>query len=248
MTFGEKLSKIRKENNYTQEQLAEALGVSRQSVSKWEADIAFSETEKIIRISEIFECSLDWLLKDRDTEEAVRVEIPVIRGARIKERKSQKTLFGLPLWCVGKNAKGFIAVGFRAKGVIAIGLLSTGLISIGLLSIGLFSLGMIAIGLMALGCFALGAVAAGSISIGIMAFGAVAVGKFAVGAAAVGSYAALGDSARAMIALGDSEAVGTIFEKAGELTEIEIMRVRQTLDQITPSYLGWAKWIFKLFL
>ena len=46
---------------------------------------------------------------------------------------------------------------------------------------------------------------------------------------------------------GDSEAVGTIFEKAGELTEIEIMRVKQTLDQITPAYLGWAKWIFKLF-
>lgn len=65
MTFGEKLSKIRKENNYTQEQLAEALGVSRQSVSKWEADIAFPETEKIIKISEIFGCSLDWLLKDR---------------------------------------------------------------------------------------------------------------------------------------------------------------------------------------
>ena len=35
MTFGEKLSKERKANNYTQEQLADILGVSRQSVSKW---------------------------------------------------------------------------------------------------------------------------------------------------------------------------------------------------------------------
>lgn len=36
MTLGEKLSKLRKENNYTQEQLADVLGVSRQAISKWE--------------------------------------------------------------------------------------------------------------------------------------------------------------------------------------------------------------------
>ena len=35
MSFGEKLSKLRKENNYTQEQLADVLNVSRQSVIKW---------------------------------------------------------------------------------------------------------------------------------------------------------------------------------------------------------------------
>ena len=41
MTLGEKLSKLRKEYNYTQEQLADILGVSRQSISKWESDIAY---------------------------------------------------------------------------------------------------------------------------------------------------------------------------------------------------------------
>lgn len=68
MTFGEKLSKIRKENNITQEQLADTLGVSRQSISKWESDLAFPETDKIVRISEIFHCSLDYLLKNGITE------------------------------------------------------------------------------------------------------------------------------------------------------------------------------------
>lgn len=64
MTFGEKLSKLRKENNYTQEQLADALNVSRQSVSKWESNIAYPETDKLICLARLFECSTDYLLKD----------------------------------------------------------------------------------------------------------------------------------------------------------------------------------------
>ena len=44
MTLGEKLSKLRKENNYTQEQLADVLGVSRQAISKWESNVRFPLT------------------------------------------------------------------------------------------------------------------------------------------------------------------------------------------------------------
>ena len=47
MTTGEKLQNLRKENNYTQEELADILGVSRQSISKWESDVAFPETDKL---------------------------------------------------------------------------------------------------------------------------------------------------------------------------------------------------------
>ena len=68
MTLGEKLSKLRKEYNYTQEQLADILGVSRQSISKWESDIAYPETEKLIELGKLFECSMDYLLKDEVTE------------------------------------------------------------------------------------------------------------------------------------------------------------------------------------
>jgi len=68
MTFGEKLSKLRRENNYTQEQLADKLDVSRQSVSKWESDIAYPETDKLIEIGRLFDCSMDYLLKDDVTE------------------------------------------------------------------------------------------------------------------------------------------------------------------------------------
>lgn len=69
MTTGEKLSMLRKGNNITQEQLAQLLGVTRQSVSRWEMDLAFPETEKLIRLSKLFSCSIDFLLS-----EAVRGE------------------------------------------------------------------------------------------------------------------------------------------------------------------------------
>lgn len=62
MTTGEKLAACRKEKNWTQEQLAEMLDVSRQSVSRWEMDAAFPETEKLIRLSRLFDCSIDYLL------------------------------------------------------------------------------------------------------------------------------------------------------------------------------------------
>lgn len=64
MTCGEKITAIRKENNLTQEQFAELLNVSRQSVSKWEMGGSFPDTEKLIKISKMFSCSLDYLLKD----------------------------------------------------------------------------------------------------------------------------------------------------------------------------------------
>ena len=64
MTLGEKIVKQRKELNYTQEQFADILGVSRQSISKWESDITYPETEKLIELGKIFDCSMDYLLKE----------------------------------------------------------------------------------------------------------------------------------------------------------------------------------------
>lgn len=62
MTTGEKLQNLRKENNYTQEELADILGVSRQSVSKWESDVAFPETDKLITLAKLYHCTVDYLL------------------------------------------------------------------------------------------------------------------------------------------------------------------------------------------
>lgn len=260
MTLGEKLSKLRKENNYTQEQLADVLGVSRQAISKWESNITFPETDKLIRISELFNCSVDYLLKDKvetDSKNQINDETIFFRK-RLRERKSEKRVWGMPLWHIGRNARGFlavglnargvIAIGFKAKGIVSLGLLSIGLLSFGMLSLGMLSAGMFALGILSAGCFSIGVFAAGAISLGIISLGAIAIGDFSVGALAVGKYYAFGDNARAMIAIGDTQAVGSVFQKIGELTAKDIAIVKETLDTITPPYLLWAKEIIKVFL
>ena len=53
MSFADNLKKIRKENNLSQEQLADELGVSRQAISKWESSVAYPEMDKIIMICNV---------------------------------------------------------------------------------------------------------------------------------------------------------------------------------------------------
>ena len=64
MNFAEKLLVLRTQSGYSQEALAEKLNVSRQAISKWELGTTLPETEKVIAISDFFEVSLDYLLKD----------------------------------------------------------------------------------------------------------------------------------------------------------------------------------------
>ena len=63
MSLGENLQFLRKRNDITQEQLAEKLNVSRQSVSKWESDAAYPEMDKLLQLSEMFNCSLDDIVR-----------------------------------------------------------------------------------------------------------------------------------------------------------------------------------------
>ncbi len=65
MKFGSNLQYLRKlHGNMTQEKLAEQMGVSRQTVSKWENGEAYPELDKLMELSRIFSCSLDALLKE----------------------------------------------------------------------------------------------------------------------------------------------------------------------------------------
>ena len=77
MTIGEKITFLRTQANLSQENLAEALAVSRQSVSKWEMDQAQPQIDKILQICELFNVSSDELLFDK---------ITIRRGPRTKNK------------------------------------------------------------------------------------------------------------------------------------------------------------------
>lgn len=89
MTTGEKLALLRKEKTITQEELAEILSVSRQSISKWEQDRAFPETEKLIKLSELYNCSIDYLLKD---------ENKIVENVEVKKTINKKKVIFTFIW------------------------------------------------------------------------------------------------------------------------------------------------------
>ena len=74
MKFGENLQKLRKEKGISQEQLAEQLGVTRQSVSKWESGASYPEMDKIVALCNMFHCDMDALINKDITEERQRKE------------------------------------------------------------------------------------------------------------------------------------------------------------------------------
>lgn len=64
MRFSEKLPKLRKDNNLSQEQLADKLGVSRQAVSKWESGNSYPDMEKMLQMCKILNCHLEDIMDD----------------------------------------------------------------------------------------------------------------------------------------------------------------------------------------
>lgn len=220
-TFSEKLLELRRREGLSQEQLADRLGVTRQSVSKWEGGAAVPELSKLIALSDLFSVSVDYLVKDRLEEperpapeaspSTVKLEKQVEEISRFFqswEWNSKTKLFGLPLvsvcFCLyprmtrcRKTARGIIAIGNIAVGIVALGAFSAGVFSVGALSAGAFALGALAFGLAALGPVAIGLLAFGPVALGLWYAGGVAAlgGKIAVGVAAVGETAVGYDAA-----------------------------------------------------
>lgn len=220
MNFSEKLTNLRRREGFSQEQLADRLGVTRQSVSKWESGAAQPELSKLVALSELFRVSVDYLVKDYMEEPDCPAEQPassakleaqveeISRFFRAWTWESKTRLFGLPLVSVcfcayphvlrcRKTARGIIAIGNIAVGVVALGAVSTGLISIGAMSVGAFALGALAFGLAALGPVAVGLLAFGPVAAGLWYAGGLTAigGRIAVGLAAVGDTAVGYDAA-----------------------------------------------------
>lgn len=95
MNFSEKIKKIRKDNNLTQDELAEKLYVTRTAISKWETGKGYPSIESFKMISDLFGISIDDLISDEDVE-----------SQRILEKKKSQRFY-------------YIAVGFLAFTLIA---------------------------------------------------------------------------------------------------------------------------------
>ena len=77
MTFSDKLIALRRKAGWSQEELAERLNVSRQSVSKWESAQSMPDIDKIVQMSSLFGVTTDYLLKDgRDDPQPAAAETP----------------------------------------------------------------------------------------------------------------------------------------------------------------------------
>lgn len=135
MKLSEKIIELRKANGMTQEELASICNVSRQSISKWEADIALPETEKLLILGKIFHVSMDILLKDDLTLSEVK-EVPncgnnaiqkkkheIYEGILIKESIADDTIIDflnvhkVELWNVGGTPKYWTALFFTCDKV-----------------------------------------------------------------------------------------------------------------------------------
>ena len=155
MTFQERLITLRKQQGLSQEQLGYELGVTRQTVSKWELGVTTPEMDKLIQLSDFFHISIDELVGHTSPEPASKApetdyaqtarEIHYVPYHWHYEYKSRLSIFGLPLVHINVG-RWFPGQKFcRARGVLAIGGFAFGLFAVGGCAIGVYSIGGLAV-------------------------------------------------------------------------------------------------------
>lgn len=274
MTTGEKIAKRRKEKGLTQSQLADILCVTRQAVSRWEGDLAFPETDTLLKLCKILGCSVDWLLDyntekneslpdDGETDRKEFTDQAVGEGVfRLTfdlkkyyiEYKSVAHIGKLPLVHIniglGRTAKGVIAVGLTSVGLVSVGLLSFGLIAVGLLCLGFIALGSVICGVFAAGAVSFGVIALGGVALGLFAMGGCAVGLFACGGYAAGYYFAMGEIASGGIAVGsrvDGSILSVCVSDAADMKEV-VYEELGNIPLFWSVFVDWCRGLFDGFL
>ena len=114
MTFGEKLTRLRKREGLSQEALAEKLGVSRQAVSRWEQSTALPDAAKLLPCAKLFSVNVEWLLDDaRNWEDQAQSAEPA-------QETETRAAHGDRRWYIA----GGIVTGAGALGLVVMGILS----------------------------------------------------------------------------------------------------------------------------
>lgn len=260
MQISEKLQLLRSKTGMSQEELAERLGISRQSISKWESGQSVPDLKKLIILSEIYNVTIDSLVKDGDEYDMLQETddkdskvniidndtkstqvIINLHGGRLEyEYKSKRTLLGLPLIHINigkgvKKAKGIVAIGNISYGIVSAGIISLGVLSFGCMSIGIISLAAISIALLlAIGAISIGVFSVGAISIGIFSLGALSIGKYSIGAAAIATDVAIGDYAKGTVAIGNTTEGLTKIP-----LDTSIEDIKKVIKEQYPSLSNW---------
>lgn len=231
MTTGQKIAALRRERGMTQDALAEALSVTRQAVSKWEADAALPETGKLVPLARLLGCTADYLLGSSEAEAGAPQGAPntaaqssepnaAAQGepqepAREKpahdEPAQEKTAHDepaqgrgpfIPYW--GLPRRYVWAPDFEYKSERT--LFGLPLVHIngkwGGTAKGVVAVGFKACGVVSVGFLSMGVLSAGCLSLGAVSLGALALGVLALGAVSVGLLLALGAVAAGFVAYG----------------------------------------------
>lgn len=82
MSIAERLQELRKQSGYSQEQVAEMLGLSRQAISKWESGQGKPEIDNIVKLTEIYDVSADYILLGTE-----KVSVPLPENVPVPEKK-----------------------------------------------------------------------------------------------------------------------------------------------------------------
>lgn len=224
MTTGQKIAALRRERGMTQDALAEALSVTRQAVSKWEADAALPETGKLVPLARLFGCTVDYLLGGADAGEGIGAKTAAETEIAAGEAKSE----GQPVQ--GRGVQQAPAHGKEQAAAQEGGcyhaywgprryvwasdfeyksertLFGLPLVHIngkwGGTAKGIVAVGCKARGLVAVGFLSMGVLSAGCLSLGAVSLGALALGVLTLGAVSVGLLLALGAVAAGFVAYG----------------------------------------------
>ena len=89
MILADKIIYLRKKAGWSQEELAEKMEVSRQSISKWEGALSVPDMNRILKLSELFDVSTDYLLRDEMEEEDYKV--PICMGGVLNQNTAEGT-------------------------------------------------------------------------------------------------------------------------------------------------------------
>lgn len=252
MNFNTILQQLRKSKGLSQEELGEQLGVSRQTISKWESGSAYPDMLNLVTISRFFKISVDELISSNNAE-----------NTKISEKNTFHCEYGSPVKIKNTplvhincgfgnyHAKGIIAIGNNSTGILSIGIVAKGFLSIGVLSIGILALGVFSLALLAVGCIAAGLIAVAGIAFGIMTLAGVGFGVVSIGGCSFASHVSVGGVSCAPVAIGfivKGEAV-MVLNDMGEISKTTAESVNSLINTKFPELPQFLKdWATLLFM